>query len=181
MIILVGASASGKTEVAKILRRKYGIRKVITHTTRVMREGEANHVDYHFVTRNEFNKLRKEDFFVETTLYNGNLYGTSKPEIGDGKVLIVDPNGLKAFKRLNDARIITFYMDASETTRMNRMLYRGDTLEHAKTRLENDRRDFSTDRMCATDFIIDTEKFDIEQVADLVYKHYSKTLEALKS
>ena len=180
MIILVGASASGKTEVAKLLRRKYGIKKVVTHTTRAMREGEVNHVDYHFVNRDEFNKLRKEEFFVETTLYNNNLYGTSKPEIADDKVLIVDPNGLKTFKRLADTRIITFFMNASETTRMNRMLYRGDTLEHAKTRLENDRHDFNPDQLCATDFIIDTEKFDIEQVADLVYKHYYKKLEALK-
>ncbi len=48
MIILVGASASGKTEVAKLLARKYGIRKVVTHSTRPLRSGEVNAVDYLF-------------------------------------------------------------------------------------------------------------------------------------
>ncbi len=179
MIILVGASASGKTEVAKLLNRKYGIKKVVTHTTRTMREGEVDHVDYHFVTHETFMKLRKDNYFVETTLYNGNYYGTSRPEIADDKVLIVDPNGLRAFIKLADARIVTFYMEAGETTRMNRMLYRGDTLEHAKKRLENDRIDFDMTRLSITDYTINTEKFNIEQVTDLVFNYYQKKLNSL--
>ncbi|MDD4005965.1 MAG: guanylate kinase, partial [Bacilli bacterium] len=71
MIILVGASASGKTEIAKILTRKYGIVKAITHTTRDMREGEKNGVDYFFVSKDEFAALAKQNAFVETTFYNG--------------------------------------------------------------------------------------------------------------
>ena len=54
MILLVGASASGKTEVAKLLKALYGIKKVITHTTRPIRKSEENDVDYHFVSKDEF-------------------------------------------------------------------------------------------------------------------------------
>lgn len=59
MIILVGASASGKTEVAKMLGKLFQMRKVITHTTRPMRENEKDGVDYYFVTREEFLNLKK--------------------------------------------------------------------------------------------------------------------------
>lgn len=179
MILLVGASASGKTEVAKLLKRKYGVKKVVTHTTRPMRVGETDHVDYHFVDKDTFMRLRKDDYFVETTNYNGNFYGTSRKEIADDKVLIVDPNGLKVFQKLADPRIITFYMDASETTRLNRMIYRGDPLESAKARIENDHVDFSSERVAPTHFVIDTEKFTIEQVTDLVYDKYIKKLNQL--
>lgn len=172
MIILVGASASGKTEVAKLLARKYGISKAITHTTRAMRTNERNGVDYFFVSFDEFDKLKKENAFVETTTYNQNNYGTSKQQISDSKVLIVDPNGLKAFTSLNDPRIITFYLDASEEIRLERMLQRGDSKAQAKKRIENDKIDFAFENIGKTNFVIDTQHQTSEQVADEIYKKY---------
>jgi guanylate kinase len=176
MIILIGASASGKTEVAKLLGSKYGIQKVVTHTTRHKRDGETDDVDYHFVSFEQFEELKNRGYFVETTFYNGNFYGTSHKEIGDDKVLIVDPNGLDAFQKLHNRRIVTFFMDASETTRLNRMLYRGDALNQAKRRIANDKIDFDPTRINTTDYFIDTERHNIEQIADIVYKTYSDHL-----
>ena len=64
MIVLSGASASGKTEVAKMLSSKYGIVKVITTTTRDLRVGEVNGRDYFFVSKERFKEMIKEDCFV---------------------------------------------------------------------------------------------------------------------
>ena len=64
MIILVGASASGKTEVAKYLIKNYGFEKVVTFTTRVKRPSEIDKIDYNFVTKDQFLKLKDENFFV---------------------------------------------------------------------------------------------------------------------
>ena len=72
MIVLAGASASGKTEVAKMLAAKYGIVKAITTTTRDMRVGEANGRDYFFVSKERFLEMIKEGRFVEHTTYNDN-------------------------------------------------------------------------------------------------------------
>lgn len=174
MILLVGASASGKTEVAKMLAQKYRLKKVVTHTTRPMRPSESNGVDYHFVTLDQMKELIARHYFVETTLYNGNMYGTSKPEIAYDKVLIVDPNGYRSFLALRDPRIVTFLLTASETTRLNRMLYRGDALEEAKKRIANDRKQFAEGELPKTDFTIDSEKISIEEAADLVYRYYTK-------
>lgn len=173
MILLVGASASGKTEVAKMLAQKYRLKKVVTHTTRPMRASETNGVDYHFVTLDQMKELIARGYFVETTVYNGNMYGTSKPEITYDKVLIVDPNGYRSFLALKDKRIVTFLLTASETTRLNRMLYRGDALDEAKKRIANDRKQFADGQLPKTDFTIDSEKISIEEAADLVYRYYT--------
>ena len=50
MLILIGPSASGKTEVAKLLAKKYNITKIVTYTTRAPRINEINGVDYNFVS-----------------------------------------------------------------------------------------------------------------------------------
>jgi guanylate kinase len=108
MIVLVGASASGKTEIAKKLVSSYGFSKVVTYTTRNKRPNEKIGVDYHFVSEKSFLDKKKKGFFLETTLYNGNYYGTSYDELGINKVLIVDPNGLKSYSDLHDKSIISF-------------------------------------------------------------------------
>ena len=60
MILLIGASASGKTEVAKVLLSKFGMKKAITHTSRPIRPSEVDGVDYHFVTKETFQRLWDE-------------------------------------------------------------------------------------------------------------------------
>ncbi|MDD3207612.1 MAG: AAA family ATPase [Bacilli bacterium] len=180
MIILVGASASGKTEIAKILTRKYGIVKAITHTTRDMREGEKNGVDYFFVSKDEFASLAKQNAFVETTFYNGNYYGCSKSQVNDDKAVIVDPNGLKEFLKLNDPRVIAFYIEADEKTRYQRMLSRGDSMQNALKRIENDKKDFNPKNVGFTHYIIINEDNTLEEAADIVYRKYLGSLNNLK-
>ena len=75
MIVLTGASASGKTVTALDLQKRYGLVKAITTTTREKRVGETDGVEYFFVSKDEFQKRLKENKFVEYSLYNGNYYG----------------------------------------------------------------------------------------------------------
>ena len=66
----------------------------VSHTTRQIREGEKDGVNYHFVTREEFIKLREQNTFIESAEYSGNLYGTSYTAIEDpkkvGKICLLD-------------------------------------------------------------------------------------------
>lgn len=180
MIILVGASASGKTEVAKNLAKVYKITKVITHTTRKMRNNEVQDKDYHFVTKEEFLKLKQENYFVETTFYNGNYYGTSKKEISDEKCLIVDPNGLRSFELLNDPRIVTFCLITSKEIRKKRMENRGDKKEDIIKRLSNDGIFFSKEAIGDVDYLIDSENISIDELTTLIFEKYKNHLEKLK-
>lgn len=179
MIILVGASASGKTEVAKNLGKLFGVKKVVTHTTRPMRSGEINGIDYHFVSYEQFLKLEKAGNFVETTKYNDNYYGTSKAEIANDKVLIVDPAGLTAFKKLNDPKIISFFMHASRDVRYQRMLERGDLEKRAKERIKLDDLKFDIELIKGIDFNINSETQSIRMVTIEVYETYAKKMLAL--
>ena len=176
MIILIGASASGKTEAAKMLGKLFGIRKVVTTTTRPMRVGERDGVDYFFVDEEEFIRREKAGRFAETALYSGNHYGTGLDQIGPDKVLIVEPQGYKNFRKLNDPSIIAFYIDVPEALRGERMRLRGDKEENIARRLSTDRIDFAKSNIGPVDFEIDGREKTVEQIATEIHSLYQKAL-----
>jgi len=176
MIILIGASASGKTEAAKMLGKLFGVKKVVTTTTRAMRVGETDGVDYFFVSQEEFSRRKKAHRFAETAVYSGNHYGTGLDQIGSEKVLIVEPQGYKNFRKLNDPTIISFFIDVPESLRGERMRLRGDKEENIARRLSTDRVDFDRANIGPVDFVIDGQKKTVEQIATEIYELYQKTL-----
>ena len=173
MIVLAGASASGKTEVAKMLAKKYGITKMITTTTRDMRVGEVNGRDYFFVSKEEFECMLRDDRFIEHTIYNGNFYGSTKDQIADNRCVVVDPAGLRAYIALKNDNIMTFFLDSLEETRRKRMIERGDNEDKIISRLKHDRIAFKKEGIPPVDYHIDSETKTVEEVADEIYKIYS--------
>ena len=172
MIILCGPSATGKTEIAKLLTKQYGIKKVVTTTTRPMRVNEVNDVDYHFVSKEKFLSLLDKDFFVEHVEYNNNFYGCGKDEVQDNKVVILEPEGVKNFLKLNNPNIVTIVLFASEEVRKNRMLNRLDNIDDINKRLLGDKKHFSEENLSFSDFIINTENKTIEEITKEVYESY---------
>lgn len=180
MIVLAGASASGKTEVAKELAKRFGITKVITTTTRKMRVGEVNGRDYFFVTKERFQEMIKEDKFVEYTVYNDNYYGSTKDQIAPNKCVVIDPAGLRAYIALNDPSIITFFLNTQEEVRYQRMLQRGDKEEDAKRRIEHDRIAFKPENIANVDCQVDSQNFNVEEVTNYIHKKYLAILQTRK-
>jgi guanylate kinase len=178
MILLTGASASGKTEVAKLLRLKYGIVKAITETTREPRKGEQDGIDYYFVDQKRFQEDWEAGRLVEHTFYNGNSYGCPKKEVTHKKCIVVDPNGLRSFIALKDQSVVTFYLEAREDTREERMRHRGDAPENIIRRIQGDRIDFAPSNIAPTDFHIPTDERGLEEIADDIYVKYVLTLES---
>lgn len=80
LVILTGATASGKTEIKNRLEER-GVRRIVSATTRAPREGEVPRVDYHFYSIADFNEGIAQGNFVEWAEYNGNFYGTPKSEL----------------------------------------------------------------------------------------------------
>lgn len=176
MIVLAGASASGKTEVAKLLAKKYGITKIVTTTTRPKRKGEVDGVDYFFVTPEQFEEMIRENKFVEYTLYNGQMYGSTKDQIAKDKCVVIDPAGLRSYMALNDKSIVSFFLDADEKTRHERMLSRGDDLEKIKSRIAHDRKAFKKENIVKVDYVIKNSCDEVlEEVADQIYEIYKST------
>ena len=179
MIVLAGASASGKTEVAKRLAKKYGIVKVITTTTRPIRHNEVNGRDYFFVSIEDFHKLVDEDKFVEYTVYNGNMYGSTKDQIQQNKCIVIDPIGLNSYIELDDETIVTFFLKSTEKTRYKRMIERGDSIENAKQRILNDKVAFKKEHLKNVNYKINSETKTIEEVCDEIYNLYMNHLKNL--
>ncbi len=146
MLLLVGKSCSGKTTIAKELK-KLGLKEAISYTTRPPRKGEGDGISYHFITKEEF--LEKEDhgFFAETTSYNvasGETwyYGSAVEDLTNDKVAIVNPDGLRQIRKISSLNPIAFYIMADEETIWNRLRQRGDDAVEARRRLNADDIDF---------------------------------------
>ena len=169
MIILVGASATGKTEVGKKLEEKYNIKKVVTYTTRPMREHEVDGIDYNFVSNEEFKRLYEKEYFFETMHYNGNLYGTSYESLKDDFYVILDPTGLKKYLNSN-IKTISFYLYCDECERKIRMLGRGDKAEKVEERLKVDSVLFTDELKSLTTYAIDVCDKTLDEVTNLIYE-----------
>lgn len=180
MLILIGPSASGKTEVAKLLNKKFNMTKIVTYTTRQPRIHEINGIDYNFISIEKFAKLAAENFFVETTYYNSNYYGTAKKDIQDDKCVILDPNGLKSFQVLNDNRIISIYLDCNEQIRYQRMLNRKDNINIINKRIINDRIAFNKTNIQGITYQIDSSNISLEDLAKKIFDLYENKLRKLK-
>lgn len=175
MLVLIGPSASGKTEISQILINKYQMTRMITYTTRPMRKGEVNGVSYHFVTKQEFLELLANDEFVESVCYNDNYYGTRKKDVKEDKIVILEPNGFLAFKEKMPNSIVSFYLNASTETRKKRMENRKDKPEDIEKRIIEDDKAFAFDySLC--DYQITNENELLENVADQIYKLYKKKI-----
>lgn len=136
MLVLIGESASGKSTIEKILVEQYGFEKVISYTTRQPRDGEVNGVDYHFVSDAEFNKMNEFNSFVETAVYNGWQYGTTKKDVTENtayKIAILTPHGLRQYKKQN-VNLESFYINVPRRDRLIKILQRGDSIEEAMRR-----------------------------------------------
>lgn len=172
----MGPSASGKTEIAKILESNYHLKKVITHTTRSKRVNEKDDVDYHFVSKETFLKMKQNDEFVETTTYNDNFYGTSKKEIGDDKCVVLDPAGAKKFALLFDKNIFIVSLLCDEKIRILRMRYRNDDEEKITSRIASDRITFKDNYSAVANFSILSEELSQFELADIIFHQYQNFL-----
>ena len=96
ILLVSGPSGSGKSTLIKRLITEFGeqIYFSISSTTREMRAGEADGVNYHFISESEFRAGIERGEFLEWALVHGKYYGTSlkaaTSELERGKIVIFD-------------------------------------------------------------------------------------------
>lgn len=82
LLVLSSPSGGGKTSIAKnLLQARDDLGYSVSATTRPIRAGEREGVDYHFISREEFLQRREAGEFLESAGYGGHLYGTLRSEI----------------------------------------------------------------------------------------------------
>lgn len=131
IIVLLGASGTGKSTVENELVNNHDFNKIISVTTRFMRNGEVNGRDYYFVSHEEFDKMLKEEQFAEYEEYSQNrFYGTLKSDYNneetfEDKVVVLTPNGFRQLKRnCKDEDYFSVLITANLGTRVKRYVDR---------------------------------------------------------
>lgn len=180
MIVIVGASASGKSTLQKkMLKQNDKLKKVITYTTRPPRRGEKAGIDYHYITEKQFRQYIEEGFFVEYAEYRGWLYGTAKQDCHDSDdcIAVLTPSGLRALKRAG-IKTISVYLYVDRRSLLLNILQRGDDVDESYRRNLSDHGQFDgvEDEV---DYIIDNTAFHMNE--EEVLKVMNKILEVAQN
>ena len=143
---LMGESASGKTTIEEELYKLGNVDKIISYTSRPMREGEVNGYHYHFVDKEQFESMLRENFFTEYKMFRGWYYGTNLDEIdfvNQDYVIVCTPSGFRTYiDKFGRDYIRGIYIYTQERDRLIRQLKRGDDIDEIFRRLKTDRKDF---------------------------------------
>lgn len=146
ILLISGPSGSGKsTLINRLMKEEKDIYFSISCTTREIRQGEKDGVDYYFLSVDEFKKGIENDEFLEWALVHKNYYGTSlKPVLkafSENKVVIfdIDVQGFDiARSKFKDEITSVFITTKSSTELKKRLEKRGtNTQEDIERRLNN--------------------------------------------
>ena len=143
-VALVGASATGKSTVERILQEEYGYNRCISMTTRPKRDYEVDGVDYHFVTIEDINQLDQEGLLAERTCFNGWHYSLTVAEVEDGGVVVIEPNGLRQIiNKVGRENVFVVYLTFPDKDRLIRSLVARDDndVEEVIRRFQADKKD----------------------------------------
>ena len=99
ILVIIGESACGKSTVEKVLRRDYNYNKVTSYTSRPIREGEKDGIDYHFVSLDEFETLEQAGKFIEVGNYNNWKYGSATEDYIGNIVAVLTPHGMRTLRK----------------------------------------------------------------------------------
>jgi guanylate kinase len=119
LIIVSSPSGAGKTTLTTRLRERIpGLRFSISHTTRQRRPNEEDGREYHFVSRETFERLIQLEEFLEWAEVHGNLYGTSRREVetargSRGLIFDIDHQGARQIKSVHPDAVSIFILPPS--------------------------------------------------------------------
>lgn len=133
LLFLVSApSGAGKSSlVHDLITKDPKVHLSISYTTREVRPGEQNGVDYHFISQEDFEERKKNHEFLEWAFVHGNYYGTSRLWIeqelaaGYDVMLEIDWQGALQVKKIFPEVISTFILPPSIEALKQRLVGRG--------------------------------------------------------
>lgn len=105
ILVISAPSGAGKTTLIRKLSEHRPLSYSISHTTRLPRNEERDGKDYHFISKEQFLRLKSEGFFLESAEIYGNYYATAWSNILDHGtqedswlLLDLDPQGYLAIR-----------------------------------------------------------------------------------
>jgi guanylate kinase len=133
LVVVSGPSGVGKsTIVAELAARRPQVVPIVTATTRPRRPGEIDKVHYHFLTDEEFDRLRAQNGLLESAIVHGtHWYGVPIEQVrgilaaGRDAILTIDPQGARSVRTKVPDALLIFVMPPSIEDLAARLAERG--------------------------------------------------------
>lgn len=184
LIVFSAPSGTGKSTVAKLVMERLGCLEFsVSATTRAMRDGEQDGVDYHFLSRQRFEQLIEEGGFIEHEFFFGNHYGTllskTREAVKAGRNLLFDldvKGALNLKKFFGERALLVFLKPPSMEVLAQRLQSRkSESPEALAMRLERAEMELA----CADQFDVVVVNDDLERTVDLVASKIAQFLPQL--
>lgn len=148
-LLILGPSGVGKDTMINKLKEKYPNKfyKLPSYTTRPMRKGEKEGIDYFFITKEAFKKMEEEGKLFGIQEYNNNYYasnkGTLKEVINKGDKIIILNYNIETANSIKDEIKFNYIaiMPPCEKELRNRLIKRGTKPEEITNRMNNSLRE----------------------------------------
>ena len=140
LFCIMGETASGKDTLTKKLCEDTSMKAIVSYTTRPRRTNEG---DTHIFVDDSVYEQMKDNLAAYTEI-NGFRYWTTIEQIYDNDIYIIYPNGLETLENLGleDIDLCSIYINVPIDVRLERALYRGDSLEDFFSRNKSEMRQF---------------------------------------
>ena len=144
LIVLSGPAGTGKGTVCGLVRQHLGesVKYSVSATTRKPRQGEEHGREYFFYSKEDFEKLREQNGFLEWAQVYDNYYGTPRAFVEDvlasGKdcILEIDPQGALQVRKATKDAVLVFIAPPSLEELRRRLTGRGtESAEEVEKRL----------------------------------------------
>ena len=145
LFVLSAPSGAGKTSISReLLARQPGLCQSVSFTTRPMRSGEQEGVDYHFVSAERFERMVNDGAFAEWAEVHGNRYGTARATLqsaeaeGRDVLLDIDVQGAAQLRASGLEGVFIFILPPSMAELRQRLAGRNtDSAEAIERRMHN--------------------------------------------
>lgn len=172
LLVVSGPSGVGKSTITNKLRTDERFWISVSVTTRRIRTGEVDGVDYHFVSDEKFEEMIKANEFLEFAEFAGAKYGTPKKAVesalqsGKNVILEIELNGARQVRRSSKEAIMIFIKPPSWEELTTRLTNRGTESENSTlARLDRAKEELSA----ASEFDYVLVNHEVEQsVSELV-------------
>ena len=145
MVILSSPSGVGKTTLTKKIQQKYGSFKIsVSHTTRSPRSNEVDGIDYHFISKKDFEGLINKKKFYEHAKIFENYYGTLKQNvdqtiINNDIIFDIDWQGTKQLSKYDYLNLLKIYLITNNKEELKKRLVKRNqnTIEEVEKRFSS--------------------------------------------
>jgi guanylate kinase len=171
-IIISAPSGTGKTTTCKLLKQKLPNLKIATsHTTRKIRKGERQGVDYFFVSKEEFESKKNNNDFLEWAKVHTDYYGTSFESLdkhrqnGFDILLELDIQGVNSLRNMDFEGIYIMILPPSIEEMTKRLKKRGtETEDDIERRLKTGKEEIKVYKK--HDYVI--TNFEVEETVESI-------------